>query len=161
MNTRSTFGIHSLLILISSIVVATFFVWPLLRTLPVEKALLWLVVPHMFFRFIGLSFLVPGVVSPSLPRAWAIPAAYGDLVAGVLAIIAALALSHMAGWAVAAVWIFNVWGMVDLLYALYVGLARVNLDPGSLGAAYYLVTTIVPVLMVSHVLIFMLLLSRA
>jgi len=115
----------------------------------------------MFFRFIGLSFLVPGVVSPSLPRAWAIPAAYGDLVAGVLAIIAALALSHMAGWAVAAVWIFNVWGMVDLLYALYVGLARVNLDPGSLGAAYYLVTTIVPVLMVSHVLIFMLLLSRA
>jgi hypothetical protein len=161
MNTRATFGIHSLLILISSIVVATFCVWPLLRTLPIEKALLWLVVPHMFFRFIGLSFLVPGVVSSSMPRAWAIPAAYGDLVAGVLAIIAALALSHMAGWAVAAVWIFNVWGMVDLLYALYVGLARVNLDPGSLGAAYYLVTTIVPVLMVSHVLIFMLLLSPA
>jgi hypothetical protein len=25
------------------------------------------------FRFVGLSFLVPGVVSPDLPPAWAVP----------------------------------------------------------------------------------------
>jgi hypothetical protein len=159
MNTRATFGIHALLIMISAIVAATLFVWPALRTLPVREALLWLVVPHMFLRFIGLSFLVPGVVSPSLPKAWAVPAAYGDVAAGILAIIAAVGLSHLAGWAIAAVWIFNIWGAVDLLYALYVGLAKVNLDPGSLGAGYYLVTTIVPMLMVSHVLVFMLLLG--
>jgi hypothetical protein len=159
MNTRAAFGIHALLILISSITVATLFVWPSLRTLPVEQALLWLVVPHMFLRFIGLSFVVPGVVSSSLPKAWAIPAAFGDLVAGILATIATLALAHMAGWAFVAVWIFNVWGAADLLYAFYVGLVRVRLDPGSLGAGYYLVTTIVPALMVSHVLVFILLLQ--
>jgi len=105
--------------MISSIVVATLFVWPSLRTLPVDEAL-GLVVPH-FLRFIGLSFLVPGVVSPSLPKAWAVPAAYGDVAAAILAIVAALGLSHTAGWAIAVVWIFNVWGALDLLYALYVG----------------------------------------
>ena len=46
----------------------------------------------MFFRFIGLSFLVPGVVSPSLPAGFAIPAAYGDFIAGILAIVATIAL---------------------------------------------------------------------
>lgn len=159
MNTRATFGIHALLIMISAIVAAALFAWPWLRSLPLEQALLWLVVPHMFLRFIGLSFLVPGVVSPSLPKAWAVPAAYGDVIAGLLAIVAAIGLSHAAGWAAAAVWIFNVWGAGDLLYAFYVGLVRVNLDAGSLGAGYYLVTTIVPLLMVSHVLVFMLLLQ--
>jgi hypothetical protein len=42
--------------------------------------------PHMFLRFIGMSFFVPGVVSESLPKMWAAPAGYGDLLAGILAI---------------------------------------------------------------------------
>ena len=57
MNPRATFGVHSLLSLISSIIVAALFVWPALRTLPIEQALLWLVVPHMLIRFVGLGFL--------------------------------------------------------------------------------------------------------
>ena len=43
---------------------------------------------HEYPRFVGLSFLIPGVVSPSLSAAFAIPAAYGDLVAAVLAVLA-------------------------------------------------------------------------
>jgi hypothetical protein len=62
--------------------------WPWLWGINIEQALIWLVAPHMFLRFIGLSFLVPGVVSSSLPKAWANPAGYGDFVAGILAIIA-------------------------------------------------------------------------
>lgn len=88
MNARATFGISALMSLISSILAATFFAWPWLRTLTGAQALLWLVAPHMFLRFIGLSFLIPGVVSASLPKAWAVPAGYGDFVAGILAIIA-------------------------------------------------------------------------
>src|SRR5262245_33082240 len=38
------------------------------------------------FRFIGLSFLVPGVVSPDLPLAFARDAAFGDIVAAILAL---------------------------------------------------------------------------
>ena len=153
MNPRAAFGLSFLMSLLSSIVVALLFVWPWLRTSNGEQALIWLVAPHMFLRFIGLSFLVPGVVSESLPKAWAVPAGYGDLVAGIFALIATTALTHTAAWAIAAVWIFNVWGSADLLFAFYKG-ARVRLEPGSLGAGFYLITAIVPPLLVSHALIF-------
>ncbi|HKD23316.1 MAG TPA: hypothetical protein VKB71_14970 [Rhizomicrobium sp.] len=156
MSPRAVFGLSVLLGLISSSVAAALLVLPALRTLDARTALLWLVAPHMFLRFIGLSFLVPGVVSASLPRAWAAPAAYGDLAAGLLAIVATIALAASAGWAIAAVWIFNVVGAADLLYAFYRG-ARVRLDPGSLGAAFYIVTAIVPLLLVTHALVFVLL----
>ena len=158
MNPRAIFGISALASLVSSIVVAWLFVWPWLHAADSRLALLFLVTPHMFLRFIGLSFLVPGVVSPSLPRSWAAPAAYGDLAAGILAIVAAMALTFTVPWAILAVWVFNVWGAADLLYAGYKG-PRVNLDPGSLGAGFFIVTAIVPPLLVSHVLIFMLLLQ--
>jgi hypothetical protein len=159
MNTRAIFGISTLMSLMSSIVAATLFAWPWLRVMNGEQALLWLVVPHMFLRFIGLSLLIPGVVSGSLPKAWAAPAAYGDFIAGILAIITATALVHMLVWALAAVWVFNIWGAADLLFALYKG-QRVNLDPGSLGPGFYIVTAVVPPLLVSHALIFMLLLQN-
>lgn len=153
MKPRLIFGLSILGSLLSSIVIAALFVWPWLRTTNAEQALIWLVAPHMFLRFIGLSFLLPGVVSPSLPKAWAGPAAYGDFIAGILAIITTVALAHAATWAIAAVWIFNIWGAADLLYAFYQG-ARIRLDPGSLGASFYIVTAIVPPLLVSHALIF-------
>jgi hypothetical protein len=44
--------------LLSSIVVALLFAWPRLRAGNGEQALLWLVAPHMFIRFIGISFPV-------------------------------------------------------------------------------------------------------
>ena len=153
MNPRADFGLSILSSLLSCIVVAALFAWPRLRTASSERALTWLVAPHMFLRFIGLSFLVSGVVSESLPKAWAVPAGYGDFVAGILAIIATVALAKASTWAIAAVWAFNIWGAADLLFAFYKG-ASVALEPGSLGAGFYLVTAVVPPLLVSHALIF-------
>ncbi len=153
MKPRAVFGLSILMSLLSSIVVALLFVWPWLRTINSEQALIWLVAPHLFLRFIGLSFLVPGVVSESLPKAWAAPAGYGDFVAGIFTLIATAALAYTATWAIAAVWVFNVWGVADLLFAFYNG-ARVRLEPGSLGAGFYIITAIVPPLLVSHALIF-------
>ena len=82
------FGISALLSTVSAGTVATLYVWPWLRTAKPNQALAMLVAPHLFLRFLGLSLLVPGVVAAALPRAFAVPAAYGDLVAGVLAIVA-------------------------------------------------------------------------
>ena len=155
MNPRAAFGLSILMSLLSSIVLAVLFARPWLRNINTEQALIWLVAPHML-RFIGLSFVVPGVVSGSLPKAWAMPAAYGDFIAGALAIIATAALARTANWAIAMVWVFNVWGSADLLFAFYKG-ARVNLEPGALGAGFYIVTAVVPALLVSHALIFELL----
>lgn len=83
-----------------------------------------------------LNFLIPGVVSPSLSPAFAIPAAYGDLVAAILAGIASLALAARTSWAIPIVWVFNVIGSIDLLHAFHQGRIGVGIDPESLGAAF-------------------------
>ena len=93
------------------------------------------------FRFIGLSFLVPGVVSPNLPLAFARDAAYGDIVAAILALAALATLRSGVG--IALVWAFNLWGSFDLLNAFYQANAA-GLLPGQLGAAYFIPTAIVP-----------------
>jgi hypothetical protein len=94
-----------------------------------------------------------------LPAGFAIPAAYGDFVAGILAIVATIALVNRASWASASVWLFNVWGAADLLFAFYQG-TQVGLQPGMLGPAFYLVTALVPALLVTHFLLFGLLVRR-
>jgi hypothetical protein len=106
------------------------------------------------FRFVGLAFLMPGVVSPTLSPAFANPAAYGDLAAAILAMIAVLGLSVHASWAMLAVWIFSIEGTTDLLFAYYQGIVGVPQPPGSLGAAFFIPTLIVPPLLVTHALIF-------
>src|SRR5690242_18551053 len=98
--------------------------------MPRSDALRPLLVVHTF-RFVGLSFLVPGVVSPELPLEFARPAAYGDLVAAVLALVALAFLTSR--FAIGLVWVFNVWGLADLVYAFYLGQIGVGIRPGQLG----------------------------
>jgi hypothetical protein len=159
MDVRAIFGISVGMSLVSSIVAARLFAWPALVARDRRHALMWLVAPHMFLRFVGLSFLIPGVVSEQLPFAWAAPAAYGDLGAGILAIAATVALARASSLATTAVWVFNVWGFADLLFGFYQG-ARLIHQPGWFGAGFFIVTALVPVLLVSHALIFMLLVRR-
>jgi len=159
MTSGALFGLSILINFVASGIVAKLYLWPRLRGMRREEALLLLAVPHMF-RFVGLSFLVPGVVSTSLSPDFARPAAYGDLAAALLAIIAVLALSTRVSWALPAVWTFNLWGTIDLLYAIYQGEIGVRVGPGSLGAAFYIPTVLVPPLLVTHALIFWRLLRR-
>jgi hypothetical protein len=132
------------------------YVWPELRQRPRGDALRPLLVLHSF-RFLGLAFLVTGVVSPDLPWAFAAPAAFGDVVAAILALLSLLFLRSGAGVALA--WIFNVWGSVDLVNAFYQANAT-GLSPGQLGAAYFIPTLIVPLLLLTHGLMFRVLLQH-
>ena len=56
-------------------------------------------------------------------------------------------------------WLFNVWGTADLLYAFYNGLIGVGVPPESLGAMFFVPTAIVPLLLLTHAVIFRLLLQ--
>jgi hypothetical protein len=156
---RLLFGINVLMSFVSAIVVAALFVAPRLRILERERALTVLVVPHLFLRFIGIGFLVPGVTAATLPWAFAAPAAFGDLAAGLLAIIAVVALARHASWALPAVWVFNVWGAADLLLA-YVQGGRLDVPPGAFGATFYIPTAIAPPMLVTHFLVFRVLTRR-
>ena len=156
MNVGVLFGLSVLMSFVAFGLVTALYIWPRVRIVRREDALTALLVPHTF-RFVGLSFLVPGVVAASLPSAFAAPAAYGDLIAALLAIAAILALTNRASWAIPLVWLFNVWGAGDLLNAFYQAQIRVGIGPGSLGAAFYIPTLVVPPLLVIHGLIFRLL----
>jgi hypothetical protein len=137
-------------------IVAKRYIWPKLRLLPRAEALRPLLVLHSF-RFLGLAFLVPGVVSPDLPSVFARSAAYGDFVAAILALLSLATLPRGAGVVIA--WIFNVWGAVDLLAAFYQG-NHAGLMPGQLGAAYFIPTFVVPLLLITHGLVFRILLQH-
>jgi hypothetical protein len=131
-------------------IVTARYIWPKLRFRPRAEALRPLLILHSF-RFIGLAFLVPGVVTADLPPAFAHPAAYGDVVAAVLALVSLLLLPSAAGTAGA--WIFSFWGSADLLNAFYQA-NHAALLPGQLGATYFIPTVVVPLLLVTHVTAF-------
>jgi hypothetical protein len=95
-------------------IISARYIWPELRLRERAEALRPSLILHSF-RFIGLAFLVPGVVSPDLPSAFVHSAAYGDIIAAVLALFSLLLLPSAAG--VAAAWIFSIWGSADILNA--------------------------------------------
>jgi hypothetical protein len=156
MDVQLLFGISVAFGFVAWAVVTVFYIWPELRTRSRIEALRPLLALHGF-RFIGLSFLVPGVVSADLPIAFAREAAYGDVVAAILALLALTALRSKLGIALA--WVFNIWGSLDLLNAFYVANAT-GLLAGQLGAAFFIPTAIVPLLLITHALVFRILLKR-
>jgi hypothetical protein len=137
-------------------IVAAGYIWPELRLRQRADALRPLLVLHCF-RFEGLAFLVPGVVSPDLPAAFAHSAGYGDFIAAILALLALLTLRRRAG--IVVVWIFNLWGTADLVDAFYQA-NTAGLVPGQLGAAYFIPTFVVPLLLITHGLMFRILLQH-
>ena len=137
-------------------IVTARYVWPVLRLRQPADALRPLLILHSF-RFVGLAFLVPGVVSPDLPPAFAQSAAYGDIIAAILAVLALMWLPSAAGTVIT--WIFSIWGSVDLFNAFYQA-NHAGITAGQLGATYFIPTFIVPLLLITHGLAFRILLRH-
>jgi hypothetical protein len=136
---------------LSLLVVALLARWyavPWLSAKPMRVALGILLIPHAF-RHIGMSFLTPAGVLDTMPAGFAASAGYGDLAAGLLAIFALVALQRKWVIGLASVWLFNIVGSVDLVNALRQAEAVPHF-----GAAWYIPTFLVPLLIVTHVMIF-------
>src|ERR1700749_4727456 len=89
------------------------YLWPRLKALDRVSAQRAIATLHSF-RFIGLVFLVPGVVGPHLPANFAGFSAYWDLATALLAIAALLTFRwRPIFWFFVAV--FNLVGTIDLL----------------------------------------------
>lgn len=156
MSARAIFGLQVVLSLVGYSLIARFYVAPRLAALPLRAALTPLLLLHAF-RHLGMVFLVPTVVGPELSPAFAVTAAYGDLLAALLALLAIAALRMAWPLAIPLVWVFNTVGFLDLVNAFYQG----QLNDVQLGAAYYIPTFIVPALLVTHAMIFGMLIRRA
>lgn len=133
------------------------YVWPRLKAmdrLAAQRAIATL----QSFRFFGLVFLIPGVVGPSLPPGFAGFAAYGDFATGTLAILALLTVRiRPLFWPL--VIACNLVGAADIIVDYGHGVL-LNLPPlaGQLATTYGIVIVYVPLLMITHVAAFYLLL---
>jgi len=132
--------------------IGKWYLWPAIKNRAPAIALTPLLL-YACLRVNGLMFLMPGLVSPELPRAFAMPTAYGDLAAAVLALLAVACLRGGGAAALPMVWLFNVVGMLDLIYA-NVSTFMDHVDPTYLGVSYYLAVLNVPAMVIVHVLIF-------
>jgi hypothetical protein len=132
------------------------YIWPRLKAMDHFEAQRAIATLHSF-RFFGLVFILPGVVSPNVPASFAVFAAYWDFATGVLAMLALLTVRiRPLFWLFVVA--FNLVGFVDLILDYYHAV-QVDLPAkaGELGAAYAIPIIYVPVLMITHVAAFYLL----
>ncbi|CAB3731531.1 hypothetical protein [Paraburkholderia rhynchosiae] len=133
------------------------YVWPRLRSMDPFEAQRAIATLHSF-RFFGLVFILPGVVSPDLLTGFAVFAAYGDLATGVLAMLALLAARvRSLFWSFVVA--FNLVGATDLILDYFHAIqSDLPARAGELGAMYAIPIIYVPALMITHVSAFFLLL---
>jgi hypothetical protein len=138
-------------------IAARLYILPRLDEWEPRNVLLPILLLHSF-RHLGLMFLAPGAVYAGIPAQFAYPAAFGDLLAAVLALIAIPAVATRARSAKALVWLFNVEGTLDLILAII--LATVNDAAPFMGPAYWIPAFWVPALLVTHYIAFILLFKK-
>ena len=133
------------------------YIWPRLKAMDRYDAQRAIATLHSF-RFFGLVFILPGIVGSALPAGFATFAAYGDFATGVLA-IAALLTARIRPLFWFFVVAFNLTGATDIIidyfHAIQTGL---DVMPGQFGATYAIPIIYVPLLMITHVTAFYLLL---
>jgi hypothetical protein len=157
MSAETVFQIHLVLGYVAWLLCFGVYVLPKLKStepFEVHRAIATL---HSF-RFFGLVFILPGVVGPNMPADFAAFAAYGDFATGVLAMLALFtARIRPLFWLFVVA--FNLVGAADLIlnyyHAIQIGLPA---HAGEFGATYAIPVIYVPVLMITHVVAFYLLL---
>ena len=130
------------------------YLWPQLSRLRPRQILIPVLLLHST-RHLGMMFLARGATYPGLSPEFAYPAAFGDLVAAILAFIAIPLVLRGSRAAKPAVWVFNVFGTIDLLVAI--ATATIYNAPVEMGPAYWIPAFWVPLLLVTHYVTFVLL----
>jgi hypothetical protein len=138
-------------------IAAKLYLIPKLPELDPRSVVLPILLLHAL-RHLGLMFLAPGAVFPGIPWQFAYPAAFGDLLAAVLALVAIPAVVCRSRLARPLVGLFNVEGMLDLIVAIT--LATVYRAAPYMGPAYWIPAFWVPALLVTHYVIFVILGKR-
>jgi hypothetical protein len=158
MSPETLFRIHLVLGYVAWLLCFGAYIWPRLKVMDRVDAHRAIATLHSF-RFFGLAFILPGVVG-SLPADFATVAAYGDFATGVLAMVALLTVRiRPLFWPFVVA--FNLVGVTDLIVDYYEA-TRLGLPAiaGELGATYWIPIIYVPLLMITHVVAFYLLLRQ-
>jgi hypothetical protein len=157
MSPATVFQIHLVLGYVPWLLCFGAYVWPRLKSMDPAEAHRAIATLHSF-RFFGLVFIVPGVVGANLPAGFATFSAYDDFATGLLAMLALLTVRQRPLFWLFVV-AFNVVGAADIIVDYYHG-NQLGLPAlaGELGATYAIPVIYVPLLMITHVVAFYLLL---
>jgi hypothetical protein len=136
-------------------IAARIYVMPRIRAGSTRGVLVPILLLHAM-RHLGLMFLSPGATYAGISMEFARPAAFGDLTAAVLALIALAAVVQESPAARPLLWVFNLEGTIDLALAIY--LANVHAAFPFMGPAYWIPALWVPALLVTHYIVFVILL---
>jgi hypothetical protein len=156
---ENLFRIHLVLGYVVWLLCFAAYIWPWLKTKERVEAQRAIATLHSF-RFFGLVFLLPGIVSPNMPAGFATFAAWGDFATGLLAILALLTVRLRPLF-----WLFvvsfNIVGVVDLIVDYYDAI-QLNLPAQAdlFGSTYWIPIIYVPLLMIMHIAAFYLLVRR-
>ena len=146
------FGIQFTFCLVAYTLIAWWYGVPRLSRLPCEVALVPLLWIHVF-RIVGGAILAPGAVDAAVPLDFRTMIGYGDMATAVLALLALVALRRRLPAAIPLVWLFLTVGTLDTVNAIIQSM-RYSVFTHGLGLNWVIVTTYVPALLVSSVLIF-------
>jgi len=151
MTTQVIFQTQLVLGYVACLLVFGTYILPRLRSMDRFNAQRVIATIHSF-RFLGLVFILSGVVGPNLPSGFATFAAWGDFATGLLALLALLtARVRPVFWLFVVA--FNVVGATDILVAYYHAIrSGLPFVAGQLGAAYFIPILYVPMLMITHVI---------
>jgi len=156
MSPKTIFNLHLILGYVAWLLCFRAYILPRLKSMNMVAAQRAIATLHSF-RFFGLVFILPVVVG-NLPASFAPFAAYWDLATGLLAMLALLTVRiRPICWVFVVA--FNLVGVIDLIldyyHAIQVGVPAMA---GQFGSAYAIPIIYVPVLMITHVVAFYLLL---
>jgi hypothetical protein len=151
-------------ILTVNLILNTFILWiaakiyllPRLHEIRPQTVLLPILLLHSS-RHLGLMFLAPGATYAGIPQQFAEPAAYGDLIAAILALLSIPVVISGHWSANLLVWAFNVEGTLDLILAT--ALATMHGASPYMGPAYWIPAVWVPALLVTHYITFLILMG--
>ena len=157
MNSTQIFWMQLLTSVFVFSLVTKWYVWPALTKCPRNSALVALLFAHVP-RYVGMALLVPGMVDPKLPKEFLSGAAYGDLLEAALALATIFALRSNWRFAVPLAWVTNTWGFADLLNGVR-GVLKLNVPNFNLDTVWYIYTFYAPLVLISHLMIFWILLK--
>jgi len=135
-------------------VAARLYLLPLVSRVRPQQILVPILLLHST-RHLGMMFLTRGATYPGLPPEFAYPAAFGDLITAIIAFVSIPLVLRGSRFAKPIVWVFNVFGTVDLLVAITTG--TIYNAVVAMGPAYWIPAFWVPLLLVTHYVTFVLL----
>jgi hypothetical protein len=152
MNNVTVFWIQILTSVFVFGIIAAWYVWPALTKLSRNSALIPLLFVQVF-RYLGMTLLVTDMIDPKLPKEFLSSAAYGDLLEAALALASIFALRNNWRVAIPLVWVANIWGVMDLLIG-FRSTFLLNVPSFNLATFWYIYILYGPIIIVSHLMMF-------